>query len=84
MQDSAGLTTWGELMDHPGLYLDRISQEVGVVASKAPIDFSKFPLGAPVRILPNHACMTASVHRDYYVVDDEGVVVAVWTPCFGW
>ncbi|KAN0063431.1 hypothetical protein ACQY0O_004598 [Thecaphora frezii] len=44
-------------------------------------------VGERVRILPQHACMTAANHQVYYVVEgDEGGerVVDVWRPWKGW
>lgn len=60
-----------------------MTQEAAVVVSDKPIDFEAFPLGAVVRILPNHSCMTAAMFAEYNVVEDAHVV-ARWTPCKGW
>ncbi|MFQ5775416.1 MAG: alanine racemase [Kiloniellaceae bacterium] len=73
----------------PELHVVRVSQEHGIVAApggEAP--FHALPPGARVRVLPNHACMTAAAYDFYYVVDggdgaaDE--VVAVWPRVNGW
>ncbi|WP_438481181.1 alanine racemase [Oleiharenicola lentus] len=58
-------------------------QEHGVVKSAEPIDFLKFPLGSRVRVLPNHACITAAAYDSYHVVEN-GNVVAVWSRVNGW
>jgi len=36
------------------------------------------PIGARVRIGPNHACLTAAAHDRYYVVDGGDEVLAEW------
>lgn len=42
------------------------------------------PVGAKVRIAPNHACHTAAQHDRYYVVDGGDAVVAIWPRINGW
>lgn len=61
------------------------NQEHGIVARRGggPIDFARFPLGALVRILPNHACATAAQHAEYQVLRD-GALTAVWERFGGW
>lgn len=79
----------------PRLKLLRMTQEaavVGVAGADAgmpgagtEIDLpAQFPLGAAVRILPNHSCMTAAAHPVFYVVDADRVVTDVWTPAKFW
>ena len=46
-----------------------------------PIDL---PVGAKLRIAPNHTCMTAAAHDRYFVVDGEQDVVAIWHRVNGW
>jgi D-serine deaminase-like pyridoxal phosphate-dependent protein len=75
-KDPAGIrdATWGCLRDDPSLVLVRMTQEVAVVGRKdgTPVDFSKYAVGTPVRVLPNHACMTAACHPVFHVVDGAG------------
>ena len=61
----------------------RAYQEHGVIAPDAasPIDL---PVGAKLRIAPNHTCMTAAAHDRYHVVDGTEEVVAVWPRVNGW
>lgn len=61
----------------------RVYQEHGVIETDPahPIDL---PIGARVRIAPNHVCMTAAAHDRYYVVDDGDTVEAVWPRVNGW
>ena len=46
------------------------NQEHGIIARRdgGPIDFTRFPIGSLVRILPNHACATAAQHAEYQVL----------------
>ena len=93
-KDSGGLKdgTWGELLDHAGHVLVRMTQEAAVVARTdgQPLDFAAFPLGAVVRVLPNHSCMTASGHPAFFAVQTEvapqpqRVVRGVWRPVKYW
>jgi D-serine deaminase-like pyridoxal phosphate-dependent protein len=63
------------------------SQEHGVVASRPGADarLPHLPIGARVRILPNHACATGAQHDHYNVVrSDSREVVATWPRMRGW
>lgn len=58
-------------------------QEHGVI----PLDPSHQtvpPVGTKLRVLPNHACLTAAAHDRYYVTDGSDEVVAVWPRLNGW
>jgi D-serine deaminase-like pyridoxal phosphate-dependent protein len=58
-------------------------QEHGVIELDArhPVDL---PIGARLRIAPNHTCMTVAAHDRYFVVEGEQDVVAVWHRVNGW
>jgi len=58
-------------------------QEHGVIEydPSRPIDL---PVGAKLRIAPNHVCMTAAAHDRYFVVDGEQDVNAIWYRVNGW
>jgi D-serine deaminase-like pyridoxal phosphate-dependent protein len=58
-------------------------QEHGVVELD-PTSPIAAPVGTRLRILPNHACLTAAAHDRYYVVDGSDEVVAVWPRLNGW
>ena len=47
-------------------------------------DFAAYPVGSQLRILPNHACMTAAAHGGYFVVDGDDRVIMRWARCNGW
>ena len=66
------------------LKVDRVHQEHGMVHSNAPLPFAALPVGAKVRVLPNHTCMTAAAHDAYHVVDGGTEVIDNWTRCNGW
>jgi D-serine deaminase-like pyridoxal phosphate-dependent protein len=73
----------GERLDK--LYVAEVNQEHGMIAAAegAP-PFARLPLGARVRILPNHACMMAAPYDRYNVVEGGEEVVAVWEKARGW
>ena len=48
---------------------------------RCPLDL---PIGAKLRIAPNHTCMTAAAHDRYYVVEGGDEVVAIWSRVNGW
>lgn len=70
----------------PELHVVRVSQEHGVIAA-APgagaVPFAALPPGTRVRILPNHACMTAAAYDCYHVIERDQVV-ATWSRVNGW
>ncbi len=57
-------------------------QEHGFVEGSE-IPYGDLPIGTRVRVLPNHACMTAAAYRRYAVVDGDEVV-AWWERGNGW
>jgi D-serine deaminase-like pyridoxal phosphate-dependent protein len=62
-----------------------VSQEHGKVTSSAPLPFAELPVGAMVRVLPNHACMTAASYDRYYVTEGTGLaLVDEWDKASGW
>jgi D-serine deaminase-like pyridoxal phosphate-dependent protein len=58
-------------------------QEHGVVELD-PTSSIAAPVGTRLRILPNHACLTAAAHDRYYVIDGSDEVVAMWPRMNGW
>jgi D-serine deaminase-like pyridoxal phosphate-dependent protein len=62
------------------------NQEHGILSirpgSDAPLP--ELPVGTRLRILPHHACATASQHREYKVVDGGRTIEAVWPRSGGW
>lgn len=63
------------------------NQEHGIVARRdgGSIDPQRFPVGTLLRVLPNHACATASEHACYHVVDGTApAVLDRWERFSGW
>lgn len=56
-------------------------QEHGEIACAVPMDL---PIGAKLRIAPNHACLTAAAHPCYQVLDGGREVVATWERVRDW
>ncbi len=56
----------------------RTYQEHGEVHGPSPLPFDRLPIGARLRVAPNHTCLTAAAHERYHVVDGGREVIAVW------
>ena len=69
---------------HGRSLLSRAYQEHGVVDIDPTVPWPDLPVGARLRIAPNHACMTAAAHDRYFVVDGGDDVVAIWPRVNGW
>jgi len=67
-----------------GLIVASVHQEHGQVTAPSPLPFERLPVGAKVRVMPNHACMTAAAHDTYNVIDDGCKIVDTWDRCNGW
>jgi D-serine deaminase-like pyridoxal phosphate-dependent protein len=78
MLDLEGHPSYGESI------ITRAYQEHGVVECDPTRAFPNLPIGAKVRVAPNHICMTAAAHDRYYVVDQSDEVIAIWTRVNGW
>lgn len=68
------------------LLVRSVNQEHGVIARRdgKPPDFDRYPVGSLLRVLPNHACATATQHERYHVVRATREVVATWERINGW
>jgi D-serine deaminase-like pyridoxal phosphate-dependent protein len=69
------------------LIVTSTNQEHGIIARRdaGPIDPQRFPVGTLLRVLPNHACATASQHGCYHVVDGTAPeVLDSWERFAGW
>jgi D-serine deaminase-like pyridoxal phosphate-dependent protein len=62
----------------------RTHQEHGEVRGEHPLPFDTLPIGALVRIAPNHTCLTVAAHDRYHVVDGGREVIATWDRVNGW
>jgi D-serine deaminase-like pyridoxal phosphate-dependent protein len=67
----------------PGMYVADAHQEHGFVKSVGGVpDFERFPVGARLRVLPNHACMTVAPYDAYHVIDGQSL--QKWGKATGW
>jgi len=78
MLDRDGTPSFGEAI------VTRTHQEHGEVRGEAPLPFDRLPIGARVRVAPNHTCLTAAAHDRYHVVEGGSEVIAVWDRVNGW
>jgi D-serine deaminase-like pyridoxal phosphate-dependent protein len=76
--DVAGNASFG------GLRVSTVHQEHGEIIGVTPLAFDRLPIGAKVRILPNHACMTGAMYDAYSVIDGAGRIVDRWPRTNGW
>ncbi len=58
-------------------------QEHGMVPVPDEGWFDRLPVGSLVRVLPNHACLTAAAHTHYHVLEG-GRVAGRWERMGGW
>lgn len=69
---------------YPGLRVDLANQEHGIINLPADYDLNSFPIGSRLRVLPNHACLTAAAHPGYFLVEEGRVTGKYWERCNGW
>jgi len=79
----------GNIIDN--LIVDAVNQEHGYITTKdaSPVNFASFPIGSLLRILPNHACMTAAAHDGYHIIEKDNIggdknVTDFWLRVNGW
>jgi D-serine deaminase-like pyridoxal phosphate-dependent protein len=68
---------------YPELRLFALSQEHGQVHGTRPLDFSDYPIGCNLRIIPNHSCLASAMY-DHYTVLRGSQIVDDWKPVKGW
>lgn len=66
------------------LVVGGVHQEHGEIDGVSPEVLARLPIGAKVRILPNHVCMTAAPYDRYLVVDGGSAIVDRWDKIGGW
>lgn len=64
---------------HGDALVARVHQEHGE-ATPMPM----LPVGAKLRVAPNHSCLTAAAYERYHVVDGSREVIATWGRINGW
>jgi D-serine deaminase-like pyridoxal phosphate-dependent protein len=68
----------------------RLSQEHGILvanmAEQGKVERVEevWQVGQKVLLLVQHACITASAHGYFFVVDEQGIVREIWYPWKGW
>lgn len=71
-------------------YVDLImldtNQEHGIIALRpgSAATLPELPVGARVRILPNHSCATGAQHDRYHILGEAGMIEAEWPRISGW
>jgi D-serine deaminase-like pyridoxal phosphate-dependent protein len=89
-QDPGADRSYGRVCDLAGVpigdtVVTMTNQEHGVIAARdGEIDWDRFAIGERVRILPNHACATCTMHDRYHVVDGGAEIVDQWDRFRGW
>ncbi|XP_011615555.1 uncharacterized protein [Takifugu rubripes] len=84
--DGAGTlpTGYAVIEGHTDLKLVSMTQEHGRMEPiSGPLDYSKYPLGTMLTLIPYHSCATAAMHSVYHVYS-EGHLVGKWLPTRGW
>jgi D-serine deaminase-like pyridoxal phosphate-dependent protein len=69
-----------------GYFMTGANQEHGIISKRGEPDLSianHFPVGTPLRILPNHACATAAQFPEYQALTSQQNV-KVWPRFYGW
>ncbi len=80
----SGYGVVGDLEGHPlGLRVAAVSQEHGRIPVSETTLLARLPVGTRLRIVPNHACLTAAQHDHYWVVAGSRVIDR-WPIIRGW
>jgi D-serine deaminase-like pyridoxal phosphate-dependent protein len=78
---------YGHVLDLEGsgmnLRVDTVSQEHGQIRVEDDATFERLRVGARVRVLANHSCLTAAQHPHYNVLEGDRIV-ARWEIQRGW
>ena len=74
----------GKLIEN--LFVKGANQEHGIITTQdgTDLDYDKFFIGTKLRILPNHACMTAAAYDSYNVINQKENKIEKWSRCNGW
>lgn len=70
----------------PGYIMSGANQEHGIISLAQGVDAhiaERFPIGARLRVLPNHACATAAQFPAYHALDAHGGL-EIWPRFYGW
>jgi D-serine deaminase-like pyridoxal phosphate-dependent protein len=82
---------YGLIMSENGEILDDLitidtSQEHGIISSRSgrTLPRKDYPVGTLLRILPNHACATATMYDQYHIVGRNNEITDIWDRIRGW
>src|SRR6266567_2184893 len=76
-----GLISFGIVIDHPDVILERLSEEHGVLVSEADTGLH---IGDRVIVIPIHCCTTVNLHEQVLMVSAEGTATWDETGARGW
>jgi len=70
----------------PDVIVSSANQEHGIVSLRPGAEgpMPDLPVGARLRVLPNHACATAAQHGRYHVLPQDGGPLQTWNRFGGW
>ena len=75
----------GAVLPPVHLFVAEVHQEHGqIAAAKGELPWDDLPIGAKVRVLPNHACLTAAPFDRYHVDRGDGLAKVEWEKIRGW
>jgi D-serine deaminase-like pyridoxal phosphate-dependent protein len=67
------------------LFVAEVAQEHGLIAAAdGELPWGDLPIGAKVRVLPNHACLTVAPFDRYHVDRGNGLAGVQWEKIRGW
>ena len=75
----------GAALSTDSLFVAEVHQEHGLVAAPdGRLPWAALPVGGKVRVLPNHACLTAAAFDRYHVDRGDGLAGLLWEKAAGW
>jgi D-serine deaminase-like pyridoxal phosphate-dependent protein len=75
----------GAVLPPVHLFVAEVHQEHGqIAAAKGELPWDDLPIGAKVRVLPNHACLTVAPFDRYHVDRGDGLTELEWEKIRGW
>jgi D-serine deaminase-like pyridoxal phosphate-dependent protein len=75
----------GDVLPPVHLFVAEVHQEHGsIAAANGELPWDDLPIGAKVRVLPNHACLTAAPFDRYHVDRGDGMAGLEWEKIRGW
>jgi D-serine deaminase-like pyridoxal phosphate-dependent protein len=75
----------GAVLPPVRLFVAEVHQEHGLIAAaEGELPWESLPIGAKVRILPNHACLTVAPFDRYHIDQGDGLAGIEWSKVSGW